>query len=85
MSNVEDKGLEELMSDLDIEVEDKVQKDNILDLKTLGDVQLNNLLVFKSTRISMITKREALKRAIKIMDKRIEITLAAIKVLQTPT
>ncbi len=85
MSNVENKELDELMSGLETEVEDQVVDNNILDLKSLGDIHLTNLTIFKKYRTDMIVKRAALKKAIGIMDKRIEITLAAIKVLQTPS
>lgn len=73
------------MEGINIRVEDRAVENNILDLKSLGELHVSNLQVFKSNRLDMITKRAALKKAISIMDKRIEITLAAIKVLQTPS
>jgi hypothetical protein len=67
----------EVMKDVQVEK-------NMLDLTVLGSMHLDNLKVFKQARLDMIAKRAALKKSIGIMDKRIEITLAAIKVLQTP-
>jgi hypothetical protein len=67
----------EVMKDVQVEK-------NMLDLTVLGSMHLDNLKVFKQARLDMIAKRAALKKSIVIMDKRIEITLAALKVLQTP-
>lgn len=76
---------EELSKDLNIEVDDQTVKDSVLDLKTLGEHMVEDLKSFKTTRADMVTKRAALDKSIKIMDKRIEIVLSAIKTLQTPT
>ena len=85
MSTVhEEDNFDKLVRDLDIDAQTKIEKDSMLDLSSFGQMQINNLAAFKAHRLQMITKREALKKAIKIMDKRIEIALAAIKVLQTP-
>lgn len=77
--------LEQLGNDLSRNPPDEVAKSNILDLVTVEERHASNLEVFKKTRADMVAKRAALKTAIKIMDKQIEISLSALKVLRTPT
>ncbi len=77
--------LDKLNDDLSHNPPDEVLEKNILDLVSLENIHTGNLEVFKKTRSEMILKRDALKKAIKIMDKRIDIALATLKVLKTPT
>lgn len=76
--------LDQLTNDLSRDPPDQVAKSNILDLVTVEERHASNLEVFKKTRADMVAKRAALKTAIKIMDKQIEISLSALKVLRTP-
>jgi hypothetical protein len=85
VSTEQNKELNELMEDLSIETPDEVLEGNILDLRSLRVLHEGNLEAFKAARADMITKRAALKKSIAIMDKRIEISVATIKVLNTPT
>lgn len=73
-----------MLNDIDIDVEQFI-RDDMLDLNSLGKEAVASLKTYRDARLGMIKKREALKKGIKIIDKRIEITLSTIKTLQTPS
>lgn len=76
-----DEDFLDMAKDLDIDTE-KLERDTALNLKALAEAQLADLKKFKAMRKEMKAKREALDEAIKIVDKRIEISLAAITTIQ---
>ena len=53
-------------------------------LKALSDNSMADLKKFKTMRADMIKQKAELEAKIKIMDKRIDIALAAITTLQKP-
>jgi hypothetical protein len=83
VSTDQNKELNELMSDLAIQTQEPAEN-NMLDLAALQSLHAGNLEAFKNARADMVAKRDAIKKAIKIIDKRIEIAVATIKVLTTP-
>lgn len=84
MSNAQDEALDTMVNDLGIDTE-KLAREELLDLNTMGKQAIADLQNYRTIRTDMIKRRDALKRALKIMDKRIEIVLSTIKTLQTPT
>lgn len=53
-------------------------------LKALADSSVADLKKFKSMRADMVRQKAELEAKIKIMDKRIDIALAAVTTLQKP-
>lgn len=78
------EAIDELSENLELNVETDVSKNKALDLHEFGKVQLQELKDFKKMRQDMVTKREAINRAIGFLDRRIEIALGALKTLQMP-
>lgn len=75
---------DEMMLNLENQSEENAAMNGLLDVRAMLDEQLTNLRSFKKTRSEMVAKRAALDNAIHIMDKRLEITLDTIKILQLP-
>lgn len=57
---------------------------DIFDLDTLGHAEVENLKTFKQMRSELKSQRNKLDAQIKVLDKRIEMTLNNLKTLQTP-
>lgn len=75
---------DEMVEGLDIDTS-KLIRDADLDLKTLGTNTSIDVQRWKAMRADMVKQREALKVAIKRIDKRIAIGLETIKTIATPT
>lgn len=73
-----------MMEGLESAVEKSALEEGLLDVKGLVSNRLNDLRKFKEMRQEMHERKLALERAIKIMDKRIEMSLNDIKTLQMP-
>lgn len=57
---------------------------DILNLQKLADFHQSDLKLIKALRKSLVTKRDWITTAIATLDKRIEVNLVALQVLQTP-
>lgn len=77
-------------SDRDLEeglrgfIKPKAQEPDDFNLKALNDVHMADLKKFKQMRADMVKQKAELEAKIKIMDKRIDIALAAVTTLQKP-
>lgn len=75
---------DQLSKDLSEEVETHVVQNTMLDLQSRFRSEQEDLRRFKSARIDMINKRNALNKAISIVERRIEVSLSVIQTLQKP-
>lgn len=73
-----------LMRDLDNSSDEDAKKAGILDTRKLVEENIANLKEFRTMRAEMAAKRAALDKAIKIMDRRIEMALDSVKTLSMP-
>lgn len=81
--DIEDE-LTGLMRDLDNSSDEDAKKAGILDTRKLVEENIANLKKFRTMRGEMAAKHAALDKAIKIMDRRIEMALDCVKTLSMP-
>lgn len=75
---------DDMIEGLDIDTS-KLIRDADLDLRKVGETAQLDIRRWKVMRADMVKQREALKLAIKRIDKRIAIGLETIKTIATPT
>jgi hypothetical protein len=75
---------DDLSKEINKGVEEHVAQHTMLNLKSFAEGQVNDLKNFKKARAEMVAKRDALNKAIAIVDRRIEATIAVVGHLQKP-
>lgn len=75
---------QQLSEALNSSVDERVEQDDVLNMKEFNRKQLTDLQKFKDMRVEMVAKRDALNKSIGLLDKRIEIALEAIKTIHKP-
>jgi hypothetical protein len=79
-----DENFDDLASALDANINENVERDALLNIQAFADEQVNQVRLLKAMRKEMVSKRNALDKSIKIVGKRIDIALEALKIIQKP-
>lgn len=74
---------DDFMSEAIKEPKTRAQED-IFNLQSLADIAVEDLKTFKQMRLELIANKKKIEAQLKVLDKRIEMTLSNIKTLQTP-